>query len=53
MQTFLGDKAYKGELAINTPDKKTKNSELTDLQLQDNKTISLLRIGVEHAYWYI
>jgi len=28
LQTFLGDKAYKGELAI-TPDKKAKNSELT------------------------
>jgi len=36
LQTFLGDKAYKGELAI-TPDKKAKNSELTDLQIQANK----------------
>jgi len=25
LQTFLGDKAYKGELAIITPDKKAKN----------------------------
>jgi len=37
VQTFLGDKAYKGELAIITPDKKAKNSELTDLQIQANK----------------
>jgi len=36
LQTFLGDKA-KGELAIITPDKKAKNSELTDLQIQANK----------------
>jgi len=47
LQTFLGDKAYK-ELAIITPDKKAKNSELTDLQIQANKKLSSLRIGVEH-----
>jgi len=41
LQTFLGDKAYKGELAI-TPDKKAKNSELTDLQIQANKKLSSL-----------
>ena len=48
LQVFLGDKAYKGELAITTPDKKPKNGELTDLQLQANKKLSSLRIGVEH-----
>ena len=48
LQVFLGDKAYKGELAIITPDKKPKNSELTDLQLQANKEWASLRIGVEH-----
>jgi len=42
LQTFLGDKAYKGELAIITPDKKA-NSELTDLQIQANKKLSSLR----------
>jgi len=48
LQTFLGDKAYKGELAIITLIKKAKNSELTDLQIQANKKLSSLRIGVEH-----
>jgi len=39
LQTFLGDKAYKGELAIITPDKKSENSELTDLQIKQIKII--------------
>jgi len=35
---FLETK-HKGELAIITPDKKAKNSELTDLQIQAIKII--------------
>jgi len=42
---FLGE-AYKGELAIITLIKK--KNELTDLQIQANKKLSSLRIGVEH-----
>ena len=46
-QKFLGDKAYKGEDAIVTPHKKTKKSEITEPQKQENKELSS-RIGVEH-----
>ncbi len=47
-QKFLGDKAYLGEPAIVTPQKKPKNGELTEEQKQENKKISTQRIGVEH-----
>ena len=47
-QKFIGDKAYKGEAAITTPHKKPKNSEITELQKQENKDLSSSRIGVEH-----
>jgi len=33
----LGDKAYKGEAAIITPQKKPKNGEITETQKQENK----------------
>lgn len=47
-QSFLGDKAYVGEVQIQTPDKKPKNGELTDEQKINNKKISSKRIFVEH-----
>lgn len=47
-QKFLGDKAYKGDDAIATPHKKTKKTEITELQKQENKELSSRRIGVEH-----
>ncbi len=47
-QTFIGDKAYKGEAAIITPHKKPKNGEITPEQKQENKDLSSQRIGVEH-----
>ncbi|WP_223265520.1 transposase family protein [Nostoc sp. 'Peltigera membranacea cyanobiont' 210A] len=36
-QKFLGDKAYIGDDAITTPQKKTKNTEISELQKQDKK----------------
>jgi hypothetical protein len=47
-QRFLGDKAYKGDDAITTPHKKTKKTEITKFQKQENKELSSRRIGVEH-----
>lgn len=47
-QTFIGDKAYKGESAIITPHKKPKKGEITPEQKQENKDLSSQRIGVEH-----
>ncbi|MBC6433143.1 transposase [Nostoc sp. HG1] len=47
-QKFLGDKAYKGDDAIATPHKKTKNNEITELQKQENKKLSSRRIAIEH-----
>ncbi|MBW4617154.1 MAG: transposase family protein [Desmonostoc vinosum HA7617-LM4] len=47
-QKFLGDKAYKGDAAIATPHKKTKNNEITEIQKEENKELSSRRIGVEH-----
>ncbi|MEH2386387.1 MAG: transposase family protein [Nostoc sp.] len=47
-QKFLADKAYKGDNAIVTPHKKTKNQEIPELQKQENKELSSRRIGVEH-----
>ncbi|MEH1934421.1 MAG: transposase family protein [Nostoc sp.] len=45
---FLGDKAYKGEETITTPHKKTKKTEITELQKNQNKELSSRRIAVEH-----
>lgn len=47
-QKFIGDKAYIGDNAITTPHKKTKNSEISQLQKEQNKQLSSRRIGVEH-----
>lgn len=47
-QKFLGDKAYKGEETITTPHKKTKKTEITELQQIQNKELSSKRIAVEH-----
>lgn len=47
-QKFIGDKAYIGDDAITTPHKKTKNTEISELQKQENKQLSSRRIVVEH-----
>lgn len=47
-QKFLGDKAYIGDDAITTPHKKRKNTEISELQKQENKQLSSRRIAVEH-----
>jgi hypothetical protein len=47
-QRFQGDKAYVGEAAIETPQKKTKNQCLTPKQKQDNQVKSRKRVVVEH-----
>ncbi|EAZ90146.1 transposase [Crocosphaera chwakensis CCY0110] len=47
-QTFSGDKAYIGETQITTPHKRTKNGELTENQIEENKALSSNRIFVEH-----
>lgn len=47
-QKFNGDKAYVGEPAIKTPQKKPKNQQLTPEQKQKNKELSTERILVEH-----
>ena len=47
-QKFIGDKAYVGERAISTPHKKTRKTELSELEKQDNKQLSSRRIAVEH-----
>ncbi|MEH1968336.1 transposase family protein [Nostoc sp.] len=47
-QKFLGDKAYKGEETITTAHKKTKKTEITELQKIQNKELSSRRIAVEH-----
>jgi len=46
---FLGDKAYKGEAAIITPQKKPKNGEITETQKNKKIKLSSSRIGVEHV----
>ncbi len=48
-QKFSGDKAYIGEPSIQTPQKKSKNQELTPEQKQKNKELSSERIFVEHV----
>ncbi|MCC5669574.1 transposase [Nostoc sp. CHAB 5784] len=47
-QKFIGDKAYVGDEAISTPQKKPRNTELSQLQKQENKQLSSRRIVVEH-----
>lgn len=47
-QKFLGDKAYIGGDTITTPHKKRKNTEILELQKQENKQLSSRRIAVEH-----
>lgn len=47
-QRFNGDKGYIGEPSIKTPQKKSKNQELTIEQKQKNKELSQERILVEH-----
>lgn len=48
-QRFNGDKAYVGEPSIKTPQKKSKNQELTAEQKQKNQELSAERIFVEHV----
>lgn len=47
-QKFISDKAYIGENTINTPYKKPKNSEISQLHKEENKQLSSRRISVEH-----
>ena len=47
-QKFQGDKAYVGELLIDTPHKKTRRKEITDAQKKANKQKAKKRIIVEH-----
>ena len=47
-QKFNGDKGYVGEPSIKTPQKKSKNQELTASQKIKNKDFSTQRILVEH-----
>ncbi|MEH2452550.1 transposase family protein [Nostoc sp.] len=47
-QKFIGDKAYIGDDAITTPHKKRNNTEISQLQKQENKQLSSRRIAVEH-----
>ncbi|MEP6541992.1 transposase family protein [Microcoleus vaginatus GB1-A2] len=47
-QKFHGDKAYVGELLIDTPDKKSRSKDITDAQKKANKQKARKRIIVEH-----
>lgn len=47
-QKLIGDKAYIGESQITTPNKKSKNRELTEEQKEENRSLSKQRIFVEH-----
>jgi hypothetical protein len=47
-QKFQGDKAYAGELLINTPHKKPRQGVLTPAQERANKSKAQKRIFVEH-----
>ncbi len=47
-QRFQGDKAYVGELLIDTPHKKTPSKDITDTQKKGNKQKARKRIVVEH-----
>jgi IS5 family transposase len=47
-QKFRGDKAYVGELAIDTPHKKARNREMTEKQKEENRLKAKGRIVVEH-----
>jgi hypothetical protein len=48
-QQFDGDKAYVGGVNMNTPHKKPKKGELSEVQKQENKAFSSDRIFVEHV----
>ncbi|BAZ30368.1 hypothetical protein NIES4074_28280 [Cylindrospermum sp. NIES-4074] len=52
-QKFLGDKVYIGDDAITTPHKKRKNTEISELQKQENKRLSSRRIAVEHMIFRV
>ena len=45
-QRFQGDKAYVGEVAIETPQKKPKNQCITPKQKQDNRAKARKRVVV-------
>ena len=47
-QKFQGDKAYVGELLIDTPHIKTRSKNITDAQKRANKQKAKKRIRVEH-----
>ncbi|MFB2891803.1 transposase family protein [Aerosakkonemataceae cyanobacterium BLCC-F50] len=47
-QKFQGDKAYVGEVAIDTPHKKTKSKSITVEQKQENQKKARKRVVVEH-----
>jgi DDE superfamily endonuclease/Helix-turn-helix of DDE superfamily endonuclease len=48
-QRFRGDKAYIGELQIETPQKKRKHQELTAEEKEENRKKASQRIFVEHV----
>ncbi|MEO3706750.1 transposase family protein [Trichormus azollae] len=45
---MFGHKAYIGEEFITTPYKKPKKAELSEIEKEENKKISSIKIGVEH-----
>ena len=47
-QKFQGDKAYVGESAIDTPQKKTRSQGITREQKQENQKKAIKRVVVEH-----
>ena len=47
-QRFIGDKAYIGESAIDTPHKRGKNREITEVQKSENRLKAKGRVVVEH-----
>ncbi|MEH2072488.1 MAG: transposase family protein [Nostoc sp.] len=47
-QRFIGNKAYIGDCAFTTPHKKQKNTEISELQKQENKQLSSRTIAVKH-----
>ncbi len=48
IQEFQGDKAYVGEIRIDTPDKKPKNKDITRSQKKENQKKARKRVVVEH-----
>ena len=49
-QRFIGDKAYIGYDAITTPHKKRKNTEISELQKQDNISF-LSQNAAKHLFY--